>query len=80
MTIAKLPEPFQEPRGGRHHAHVAGHGLDDDHRDLAPARGHQPLDGAEVVEGRGQRHPGQGFRHAQAVGHAEGRAARARLD
>ena len=80
MEVAERPQSLEESGRRRHHAHVAGDGLDNDGGDLPAAPRHDALDRGKVVErhGRGQRRQGRG--NAQAVRQSEGRAARARLD
>ena len=80
MAGAEVAQTGEKARRGRDHAHVAGHRLHDERRDAAGVRFERGLDRGEIVERHGQGQRGQGRRHPEAVGHAEGRAARARLD
>ena len=77
---AEVAQASEKARRGRDHTHVAGHWLHDERRDTPGMGFERGLDRREVVERHGQGQRGQGRRHPQAVGHAEGRAARARLD
>src|SRR5262249_19789366 len=68
VRTRNLAQAFEESRARRHDTHVAGYGLDDDRRDVAPALSEDRLHRIQVVERRRDRELSERARHAGAVG------------
>ncbi len=72
MFLRDPAQPFQETILGQHYAHVTGHRLDDDSRDLVRVGVEKGLHRRQVVVWRCQGIASCGRRHARAVGQTQG--------
>ena len=78
--VAEAPQRLQEAGLGRHHAHIGGHGLDDDRGHLAVVGLQQGADAGGVVISGGQGVGGHLLGHAGGIGRAAGQRAGPGLD